>query len=226
MKIDYHTEVDGRIIPHGTQCFYPSCEEDRVGATLFCAGHELYWRANFTLSSEHGVDEQRKAFFAPYWEAARVETNTVLRMAGVPAPKAAVILRKIAEAEYEFYSTQQPRDAQHLSVPIHKIRVGDNEYIEDRIGSGLVNGYRIRARLGSESAAGLATLPPQAPSDLAAEITTSFAAYETLEASALEGSGDGNEYDEQRHLGSHIHRVCSEYAAADPTTKTEPESGE
>lgn len=225
MKSGFHKEHNHEtdrptIFPHSGYCYYPACQERRVHSALFCAGHELHWRANYTVPSETGHDHERKEFFESYWTTAAVETREVLRVAGVPAPQEDVILRKIAIASEEFYSTQQPGDDQHLPVS-HKVKDGENEFIEDRIGSGLANGHRLRARHGGEGATGLSALHDQTPGEVAAEIASALNYADAIEAD--DDDDDHNNEQQQRHIGHVIYSVCSHFAATDPTSKSKSE---
>lgn len=118
MKDNGYSTISGAIImPHSSVCQYPACADRRVGATLFCAGHELLWRANYTITSERGDDNQRHDFYKPYWEKCHEETLEMFRRAGVPPTQQAAVRRAYAEAAERLSSSESSRDVVDISIP-------------------------------------------------------------------------------------------------------------
>lgn len=208
---DTHTVEFNVIFPHGSLCQYPSCEEPRVGTTLFCAGHELHWRANFTHTSETGTDNEREAFFKPYWEKAREEAVDILRVAGCPAETIPAILDKYSSAERESYSAEPSGDGVDLSVPQ---KMTESDDLEQHIGQGIYRGMRARARRGAMDQKDF-LLSPRPPGDLAAEIASAQLTYGQLDAER--GVDDEHVDDTQTHIARDIEwRIARTLATTEP----------
>lgn len=117
----YHTDKDGNtrslILPHGGGCWYPLCNQRRLDRALFCAQHELFWRANYEIPSEFSSSDERTQFFDPYWQTARLGAVAVLDVANAPEETKIRVVEAIARAAVRCSEGQQSGDGFDIPVP-------------------------------------------------------------------------------------------------------------
>lgn len=137
-------KTDGPAIqPQGILCWYPTCEELRVADAIYCAGHELFWRANYEIPSQYSTAAGRSAFYYGHWETAKVEALEILSVAGAPASSKASVGAAIDRAAARYDQEQQHRNGVGVSLP--PVETIGGEALGDYIIRGVANGVLARA---------------------------------------------------------------------------------